>query len=87
MMEIMAIGSEGSGALQYLRPDLIHRPAIYTYMPAHWAPPITRGHSLTVTPLIMVSSTTRHLTLLEQRVLHAALRRTAKPFRPTVSRT
>jgi hypothetical protein len=86
-MEILAAGNEGSGALQYLRHDLFYRAAIHTYMPPHWAPPGVRWNSLTVAPLAVVTSSTRHLTLAEQRVMHAALRRSAKLFQRSVSHT
>jgi hypothetical protein len=75
-MEILAAESGGSGALQYLRYDLFNRAAIHT--PVHWVPAGVRWNSLTVAPLVVVTSSTRHLTLKEQRVMHAALRRSAK---------
>jgi hypothetical protein len=77
-IEMLAAESEGSGALHYLRNDLFSRAAIHTYMPADWVPPGVRWNSLTVEPLVVVTSSTRHLTLREQRVMHAALRRSAK---------
>ena len=82
-MELTA-DNEGSGALQYFRYDLFHRTAIHTYMPAHWASQGDRSNSLTVGPLVVVTSSTRHLTLAEQRILHAALRRSAKLLRRSV---
>jgi hypothetical protein len=83
-MEILAAGNEGSGALQYFHPDLFHRAAIHTYVPVHWTPPGVRRNSLTIAPLVVVTSSTRHLTLKEQRVMHAALRRSAKVLHRSV---
>ena len=77
-MDVQFTDSQGSGAFQYLRLDLFPRPAIHNYMPAYWVPPGVRCNNLSVAPVIVVTSTTRHLTLTEQLVLHAALRRSAK---------
>src|SRR5262249_38344255 len=87
IMEILAAGNEGSGALQYLRYDLFHRAAIHTYLPTHWVPPAVRWNSLTVAPMVVVTSPTRHLTLAQQRVMHAALRRSAKLLHRLVPHT
>jgi hypothetical protein len=84
-MEIVAIGNEGSGALQYLRPDLFHRTAMHTHMPASWTPPDVRRNLLTVPLLIVLTSKVRYLSLKEQAVMHAALRRTAKVLRRSAS--
>jgi hypothetical protein len=86
-MEISAAGNEGSGALQYLRHDLFRRAAIHMYMPARWASRDVRWNSLTITPLVAVTSSTRHLTLAEQRIMHAALRRSAKLLYRSVPQT
>jgi hypothetical protein len=85
-MELLAAGNEGSGALQYLRHDLFHRAPIHTYMPLHWASHGVLSNSLTVAPVVFTSST-RHLTLAEQRVMHAALRRSAKLLYRSVPHT
>jgi hypothetical protein len=77
-MEIWTADNQGSGALNYLRSELFHRAAIHTYMPVHWLPPSTQPNSLNVGPLVVITSKTRYLTLPEQALMHAALRRSAK---------
>jgi hypothetical protein len=84
-MPYLSADDGGSGALQYLRSDLFRRPAIYANLPPHWTAPAFPVNALTVSSLIVVTSSARYLTAQDQRVLHAALRRSARTIRSSAA--
>ena len=75
---LIDIDNQGSGALLYLRTDLFPRPEIHSYIPPHWVQESIRWNDLNISPLIVLTSKVRYLSLREQQILHSALRRTAK---------
>jgi hypothetical protein len=67
----------GSGALDYLRVELFNRPAI---VPPSWAPPPVVANAVSISTSIKFTplQTARYLSVKEQRVFDAALRRSVK---------
>jgi hypothetical protein len=69
---------DGSGALSYLRSDLFDRPAIQAPI-VHWPMRLT-ANTLSLPAIITFTSipSMHYLTLPEQRIFDAALRRSIK---------
>jgi hypothetical protein len=79
---------EGSGAISYLRRDLLDRPAIISIVP-NWLQPVTAANTVAIPATIEfpLPPTTRYLSVREQRVFGAALRRSVRVISASKPRT
>jgi hypothetical protein len=76
-----------SGAIRYLRPDILNRPAVHVTMPT-WPTQMVRENVIQLPEYISltVPARLRYLTPQEQAIISSALRRSVKVVRAGASR-
>jgi hypothetical protein len=87
-MDAALIDMLPSGAVKYLRSDLLNRPAIYATA-ANWPMQLVQRNVVLIPEYVapLVAQRERHLTLQEQRIFSTALRRSVKIVRVGAARS